>query len=775
MKLRYHVRLAEAALRLQAGPARYMCSLSSGVQFMTCHPHRLLAAFAAALLAVAPIAHADWAQSSDPLVIQAAPRDWTIQAQNPPGFTWARHPASPASYELEILPAGASVPIRATVQRNWYLPSKAFAQGNYSWRVRPSNSADWSSWRPFSITGRSTVFEVPENASLRARILAKPRPRALPPSFTPYASWNGNKRQDMEAYASRLGNEVKSQITALPALSDATWQLAIVAPLTAAMASQQSDIREKVNEASRQLEAAALMYRLKGETVYLSEAYKKGDQLASLNPRGPTSYTNQDQATRQICLSLMKAIDLLANNIDGTRKARWLNSVTVRANEIYANLAGDNGRLDQYPFDSHGNTSLVFMVLISSLALGDIPDAVKWFDFSFRAYANSPSPWSGPEGGYANGTAYAEYTAGYLVALWDPLSQVTGVNFYAKPWSLGFLDFATQFTPPGSRKHVFGDGSENKPDTRVFRAFASRLVSPRAAWYVKGLGGVEDVLSILQAPYPLPVANTSFTSPPANSGYYPSIGWAAMHSNINAPERTSVYFKSSPYGSFSHSHGDQNSFLLSVAGQPLIIKSGWYDWYGSPMWKDWYHQTKSQNAVTFDGGKGQLVDGYRETLQRNGRITSFSAQPTYDYVEGDAAPSYGGQLGTAKRQLWYLRNQNAVIIRDRIAASAPHSYEFNLHAPVAIVRENAQSVKIAVNGQSVCARSLNPSNWVARSGPAPKAGTVEDHGAFTVQNDGNAPAEFLVVLDVGCKRPAITVAGTTTRTVTVGTQSVNLY
>jgi hypothetical protein len=741
---------------------------------MKFHIKRIVRALAFAPLLVALQAHADWAQSTDPLVIQAAPRDFQVQAQNPPGFTWARHPTSPASYDVEILLSGSATPMTATVNRNWYLPTKALPLGNYTWRVRPTGTVDWSSARPFSITARSTVFEVPDNATLRARILAKPRPRALPTSFTPFSTWSLGKKNDLEAYASRMGNEVKLQIASLPALSDSTWPLVISSPLTAAMAAQQADIRSKINEASRELEAAALMYRLKGETIYLNEAYKKGDELASLNPKGPTSYANQDQATRQICLSLMKAVDLLANNIDGTRKARWLASVTTRANEIYANLAGDNGRLDEYPFDSHGNTSLVFMVLISSLALGDIPDATKWFDFSFRAYANSPSPWSGPEGGYANGTAYAEYTAGYLVALWDPLSQVTGVNFYAKPWTLGFLDFATQFTPPGSRKHVFGDGSENKPDTRVFRAFASRLVSPRAAWYVKGLGGIEDALSILQAPYPLPVASTVFTSPPSNSGYYPSIGWAAMHSDINSPDRTSVYFKSSPYGSFNHSHGDQNSFLLSVAGQPLIIKAGWYDWYGSPYWTDWYHQTKSQNAITFDGGKGQLVDGYRETLQRNGRIIGFAAQPSYDYAEGDALLSYGAQLTTAKRQLWYLHSQNAIVIRDKISAAVPHLYEFNLHAPVAIVKEDAQNVKIAINGQSVCVKSINPSNWEVRVGAAPKPGTVEDHGAFTVQNDGKSPAEFLVVLDVGCKRPAITVTGTTTRTVTVGAQSVTL-
>jgi hypothetical protein len=719
-------------------------------------------------------ARADWAQSADVLVVKPAPGLGAVQPQNPPGFSWARHPAAPAQYEVEITPAGAA-PMTAVVDRNWYLPARALANGNYSWRVRPLGTVDWSAPRTFAIAARSTVFEVPDNATLRARIVQRARPRSLPPSFIPMSKWSAARMLALEPYTSRMSNEIKLQIKALPQLSDQRWTLAIASTLNAAMADQQTDIRNRINEASRELQAAAVMWRLKGDPMFLTEALRKGDQLAALDPNGPTSYQNQDQATREIAMALARGADLLAGDLDAARKAAWLAVITARTNEMYRDLAGNNGRLDQFPFDSHGNTDLVYLALISSLTLGDIPEARKWFDFSFRAYANNPSPWSGPEGGYANGTAYAEYAAGYLVSLWDPLSQVTGVNFYAKPWATGFLDFATEFTPPGARTHVFGDASETRPDSRVFHAFASRLWSPRAAWYVRNLGGTEDTLSLLQAPYPLPVAGTTYVSPPSNSAYYPSIGWVAMHSDLGSAGRTSVFFKSSPYGSFNHSHGDQNAFLLSVAGQPLIIKAGWYDWYGSPYWKNWYHQTRSQNAITFDGGKGQLVDGYRETLQRNGKITGFTAQPTYDYAEGDALPAYGSALSTAKRQLWYLRNVNAVLIRDKLASPLPRTFEFNLHAPTAIVAEDARNVKIAINGQSVCVRSLGAGAWSPWAGAAPRPGTVEDHGAFYQPADGKAPAEFLVLLDVGCKRPTVNISTSGgVRSVYVGGQSVTL-
>ena len=736
----------------------------------------LIRAAAFAALFVSIQARADWAQSPDPLIVQPSPAMNQVQAQNPPGFTWARHATGPASYELEITRTGGGT-TKVVIDRNWYLPPQALALGNYTWRVRPSGSNDWSSPRSFAITSKSNLFEVPDNATLRARITSKPRPRSLPPSFTEYSTWSSARRAELDPYVSRMNNEIKLQINALPALNDARWPIVISAPLTAAMASQQTDIRQRINEASRQLEAAVVMWRMKRDQMFLTEALRRGDQLAALNPTGPTSYANQDQATRQIAVSLIKSVDILAGDLDAARRARWLETVRVRTEEIYGNLAGDNGRLDQYPFDSHGNTSLIFLSLISTLALGDIPEARKWFDFSFRAYANAPSPWGGPEGGYANGTAYAEYAAGYLVALWDPMSQASGVNFYAKPWALGLLDFATQFTPPGSRVHAFGDGSETKPDTRVWHAFGSRMVSPRAAWYVNALGGTEDTLSLLQAPYPLPVKDTSAKAPPSNSAYYPSVGWAAFHSDIGSTGRTSLYFKSSPYGSFNHSHGDQNGILLSVAGQPLLVKAGWYDWYGSPYWTDWYHQTRSQNAITFDGGKGQLVTGYREQLQRNGKITGFSAQPSQDYVEGDATPSYGGQLTMAKRQVWHLRDAGgSMLVRDRLASTVARTYEWNVHTPVIMTVENAQNVKVVAGSQSVCLRSLNTdaafAKWI---GPGAKTNVVEDNGAFYLKNDGKSTAEFLVLLDVGCKRPEVRLgASGSVRTVTVNGQTVSL-
>jgi hypothetical protein len=321
--------------------------------------------------------------------------------------------------------------------------------------------------------------------------------------------------------------------------------------------------------------------------------------------------------------------------------------------------------------------------------------------------------------------------------------------------------------------HAFGDGSETRADPRVLRALANRMVSPRAAWYASKLTANEDALSVIEAPYPMPVTGTRRKVQPSNEAYFPSIGWVAIHRDIGSKGDASFYFKSSPYGSFNHSHGDQNGLLLTVAGKPLLVKAGWYDWYGSPQWTDWYRQTRSQNAITFDGGKGQVVDGYREQLQRNGRITDFLVRPGYDYAEGDATPAYGGQLTQARRQVVYLRGPNAFVVRDTLSAKVPHTYEFNVHAPSVMKVESPASVKIGAGRQSVCLRDLNGDAPFARwTGPRPKKGSKEDHGAFYLKNDGSSVAEFLVLLDVGCKRPSVSLKSSgSRRVVTVGGQA----
>ncbi|HYE38931.1 MAG TPA: DUF4962 domain-containing protein, partial [Ramlibacter sp.] len=479
-------------------------------------------------LLAAGAARADWVVSPNVEAIRPAPSNFQVMPQNPPAFSWSRHNSNPASYVLEVSKNGVVV-YTYTTTRNWYLPTAAYPQGNYTWRVRPSTSTEWSDPRNFSITPSSAVFQVPDNLALRAAVTRKARPRQLQAGFVTAANWTSAMSAERGKALAALKNEVNWNIANVKSVADSQWPLVSGGATSAALAAQASDIRTRVNKLGRQLEAASLLYRLTLDRKYLDEAIRRGDELAALNPNGPTSYANQDQATRVIALSLIKSIDMLYKELTSARRYNWQRIVDLRGTAMYNALSGNNLYIDQYPFDSHGGTSLGFLSLIATLALGDIPNAGKWFDFATRAYINTVYAWSGPEGGFANGTAYGQYTADYALQIWQPLTQATGVNLFSKPWSNGFMQYFAHFVPPGSTRHLFGDENETKPDFRYLKAYAARFNSPHAAWYASNISGDEDTLTLLQAQYPLPYKMAASVTPPPNGALYPSIGWAAMH------------------------------------------------------------------------------------------------------------------------------------------------------------------------------------------------------------------------------------------------------
>ena len=152
-----------------------------------------------------------------------------------------------------------------------------------------------------------------------------------------------------------------------------------------------------------------------------------------------------------------------------------------------------------------------------------------------------------------------------------------------------------------------------------------------------------------------------------------------MHSTLADPMRTSVHFKSSPFGSINHSHADQNSFVMYAQGQVLAMDSGVYDFYNSPHWRNYYKSTRAHNAITFDGGTGQALGpaGLGERAAA-GRLTRFVQGDGYELVSGEAAGAYGNALQRATRTVVFIRPATLVTI-DQLASATARRYEYNLH------------------------------------------------------------------------------------------------
>jgi hypothetical protein len=456
-------------------------------------------------------------------------------------------------------------------------------------------------------------------------------------------------------------------------------------------------------------------------------------------------------------MSLAQIADQLNTQLPTALRTKMWNSVRLRGQSIYADLDRGNGQLEQYPLDSHASVALNYLAALATLGLGEMPEAERWFDYAVRYNFHYVWPWAGVEGGYANGTAYAAYAVYDALRTWPLLHNATGVNLFAKPWAEGLVNYFAWFVPPGTPSHLFGDAAETDPGAWLLKAFASRVRTPVAKWYARNLIGDEEPWMKLQAPYPIPVEEVATAKPPSNTAWIRSIGWVAMHSDMADRGRTSVYFKSSGFGSYNHSHASQNSFVITSAGRALLTDSGVYDSYGSPHWTGWYRRTEAHNAVTFDGGQGQLSNGTTEaSAAANGKILSASFSTPIYRVDGDATKAYTGALSMAQRTLWYIPEHNWVIIRDKLASPSPRVFELNFHAPAHFIA-NESGYRTDVNKVAACIDVLTPQMMESgkfKSGYLVPPNVQNPPAAFSIRIPtarSTTKAEIWTAIRIGCE------------------------
>ncbi len=523
-------------------------------------------------------------------------------------------------------------------------------------------------------------------------------------------------------------------------------------------------------EGDKILLAAALWLRT-GDPNAAAEAKRRALNLASWSTSGNTGFLSNDQAGRGVARALALAYDWMSEKWTPEEQAKLLSAIRPRLIDILSNTRYglNNGlKLDAWPYDSHGQSTSGYAAVICTVLAGrDLIYDQCLIDILPR-YLSRPSPWGGNDGGYANGTAYANWDllwGGFFH--WGLLKQVVGVDMWQTPWALNYGKFITYFLPPGTPSGLFGDEANV-----VYRAnwatqakvYSGHLPSPLADWYAHNQTGEDQShFSMLLSPQ----HDTSSTSSALPVGtehgiHIKSIGWTAMHSNLNDNLRTSVYFKSSWYGSYNHSHADQNSFVIHANGVILADDSGYYDAYNSPHWKNWYKQTRAHNAITFDGGYGQMHD----TINAKGVITQFTHTSNYDLATGDARAAYGGLLTRAIRSIVYLR-PNTLLVFDSLASNTARTWEWNIHAKKQMIQKDANKIEIIEGITRLCVRMVVGPEVVFNQkdqftsdpvGIYPK----QWHGTFS-STIKSKEAFFVTVLEVGCENSAVTVAGNTTK------------
>jgi hypothetical protein len=696
----------------------------------------------------APVTASDWMLSSNPLAAPIRPADCATVTQSPPDLGWPEL-SSDARYTVTLTyPDGRKSTQPAT--QNWMNWPENLAAGSYTWQVTVSNSAGTKTSQPrtFTVDASARTFLLPSASVLYNRVIAKAHPRALPDATT-RATMFGQRKAGLSTVLSIAD----SQLNTAP----------LREPSTTSVSSNWSTAHEECRRTLNMALAAVAT----GQTKYINNAILRLKNLASWSPSGTTNYTirGMDMGAREISWTMALVYDWLHPHLDSATRSQVLSVLQTRTAVMYNDVIGSRSRVAVYPRDSHGALTVTILAGMAMILAGDLPDGQKWLAGTLPQAANAVSPWGDDDSGHGNGTAQGGWDMGDSLVPWYVFRWAGGIDIAQKAWMRNWSNFITYMLPPGTPVGNFGDGAERRLIenwSRFGKAATWFAPTPLGRWYVSQPALQNDDpsrIEVMLAP-PADFTTASLPAGTPNSAVFRGIGWAALHSDLADPNRTSIYFKSSPYGSYNHSHADQNSFVINAGGQRLAIDSGYYDDYKTSHWYNWYKQTRAHNAMTFDGGVGQSV--YESTGKfGNGNLTGFVRGSDYQILYGDATPAYAGAVQKAQRALVYL-SPNLILVYDTLASSVARQWEWNIHSVNQMTSTSATKATIQNGGQSLCVSVLGgPATAFTQTNQF----SANPGGSWTAQWHGKfystaklASTEFVTLLNVGCA--AVTASAT---------------
>lgn len=211
----------------------------------------------------------------------------------------------------------------------------------------------------------------------------------------------------------------------------------------------------------------------------------------------------------------------------------------------------------------------------------------------------------------------------------------------------------------------------------------------------------------------------------ADAAVFPDAGIVAMHSSLASPTRSSLFFRASRFGTYSHSMADNGSFVFSAGGLPLLVNSGYYDYYWSDHHARYARQTKAKNALTVDGGLGQALDeaSGRKTVALSmaapARLLGFRIDGARSGASADLAAAYRtlrndvpqvALLDSYKRSVVYDKARRMAFILDAATSGIDRTFELNFHSVGAWTARADGGLATANTVASVCLNVVTQGN-----------------------------------------------------------------
>jgi hypothetical protein len=628
------------------------------------------------------------------------PADREVVSVTPPPFIWIPVDRT-KRYVLQVSGsedfAGSDTLTFRGIETSVFVPSKPLPPGTWFWRygVQTEASGDvLGRTRPFTVPEDARAFPFPDFEDVIRRI-PRTHPRIL---------LHG---EQLDRLRRAVKGELAAEVNRLLADARRAIGAAIVAePPRPRSGPERVHVMRTTRPPMDAMERCALVYLLTGEQPYGLEAKRRLLHFFSWDPKGPTGLWGYDEPAMWMMMRGTRAYDWTYDLFSPADRKKIEPVMCERARQFYVHLK-EKRRFETDPYESHAGRMPGFLGEAALCFAHEWPEAREWLEYATLLYYTSYPAWGGEDGGWQEGpgywSAYMSFALHYVVAL----RNATGLDLMKKPFFRNTPYYALYTATPYHEHRPFGDGALGSPRGlgTVLYAFSTLLEDPYLRWYHRASGRPVGRTLLTLATYDAALAVKHPGDLPSGR-VFPSVGLAALHTDLGDREKDITFLlRSSPFGSVSHGHADQNAFVIEAFGRALALATGYYPWYGSPHHHEWTRATRSVNSILVDG-QGQVIRSW----EARGKITAFELGVGYDYIEGEAGAAYGGRLDRFRRHVVHIRPGTFVIFDDLVARK-PATFQWLLHAHHRIgVRDRVLTVRrdaAAMNVELLVPKDVN--------------------------------------------------------------------
>ncbi|MFF2482265.1 DUF4962 domain-containing protein [Paenibacillus sp. NPDC058071] len=630
--------------------------------------------------------------------------------ENPPRFTWMPARLDDDCYVLQYS-ASEQFDDQETVTAsgipyNLYTPEAPLAPGRYYWRYAlltgkgGDSQTNWSEVR---------TFEVPEGLP-ETPLPGRPNRYDGTASAHPRLWLNSEKlaafRKALTADGSYCGWDVFYEKSVKPWMSKPLIPEPARYPGNKRVAKLWRQMYMDCQEALYAVKHLSVAGVITQDEAVIARAREWLLHVVSWDTEGTTARDYNDEAAFRIVGAIAWGYDWLHDYLSEEERIAVRANLLRRAEQV-AHHVIDRSKIHHVPYDSHAVRSLSSVLTPACIAmLHEEPQAREWLDYTLEYYSCLYSPWGGEDGGWAEGPLYWTTGLAFVIDAMNLISGYTGIDLFKRPFFTKTGDFPLYCSSPGTIRASFGDQSYLGEPTSLktgynIRQFAGLTGNGLYQWYYERTAATDkDADSkfynygwwdfrfdemVYRHDYPHVEALEPADGAIEPVKWFRDIGWVAMHHRMEQPEEHIMLLaKSSRYGSISHSHGDQNGFLLHAFGEPLAIESGYYIAFGSTMHMNWRRQTQSTNNLLIDG-LGQYAGRNKvQCMEANGLVEEARYLPEQGgcgYARMNATAAYRMNvpyLENYTRELYFF-NQSYIVVVDYVDLTQPAKVEWLMH------------------------------------------------------------------------------------------------